>query len=398
MGITLTIGIIFEGDLKSGGGFQQQISTILELNNYSDKKYNFIAFVFSKENKLILEKFGLKTVIIKRTFLGKVLNHFYRQEWFYRYAKKFKIRSKFEKKLDCYKIDLVYFLSPSSLSLDLINHNYIITVWDLCHRDYPEFPEVNYFREFELREQLYTKSLKKAIAVFVDSELGKKNIIKRYNIDENRVFIVPFSPSVNIYTSNYVDIKGKIGINGEYIYYPAQFWSHKNHVYILDAISILKEQGIYVTAVFSGSDKGNLKHVIDYAKKLQVEYLVKYLGFVPNEEIYSLYKNSLALVMPTYFGPTNIPPLEAFAIGVPVIYPDLEGLRDQVGDAALLCDLKKPKSLADHIKSLLFSESLRHELIHKGKKRLEELQRNNLSLVLGNIFEDYYIKLKCWKS
>ena len=57
----------------------------------------------------------------------------------------------------------------------------------------------------------------------------------------------------------------------------------------------------------------------------------------------SLYKESIALVMPSYFGPTNIPPLEAFNLGVPVLYSDLPGLKDQVGDAALLLDLNKPK-------------------------------------------------------
>ena len=53
--------------------------------------------------------------------------------------------------------------------------------------------------------------------------------------------------------------------------------------------------------------------------------------------------------MPTYFGPTNIPPLEAFALGVPVLYSDLPGLKDQVGDSALLLDLNNPESMAQHM-------------------------------------------------
>ena len=60
--------------------------------------------------------------------------------------------------------------------------------------------------------------------------------------------------------------------------------------------------------------------------------------------------------MPTYFGPTNIPPLEAFKINVPVLYSDLPGLRDQVGKAAMLIDLKKPESLASNLKKLLNSK------------------------------------------
>ena len=104
----------------------------------------------------------------------------------------------------------------------------------------------------------------------------------------------------------YIDIKNKYKIDGDYIYYPAQFWSHKNHVYILDALAILKKQDIKISVIFSGSDKGNLQYVLNYAKNIGIEELVKYIGFAPNEEIYHLYKQSFALVMPSYFGPTNI--------------------------------------------------------------------------------------------
>ncbi len=391
----LKIAIVFEGELEIGGGYQQQVSTIVKLKELN--KYYFLGFVFNKKNKEILENYGINSIIVKKSLFDKVLRWLNCQDWFLPVSKKIKLLSNFEKYLIKYGIDLVYFLYPSSLSLDLINHNYILTVWDLCHRDYPEFPEVNFNREFELREFLYSRSLKKAVAILTDSEFGKLNIIRRYAVNPERVYVAPFYPSINVFRSISIDIKVKYQIEGEYIYYPAQFWAHKNHVYIIDALSILKTQGIRLFAIFSGSDKGNLSYVLNYAEKMGVRELIKYIGFAPNEEIYSLYKNALALVMPTYFGPTNIPPLEAFAVGTPVIYSDLPGLRDQVGDAALLCDLKNPNSLAEHLKTLLNNTALRNELIIKGKKRLEELTKTNITTILENIFDDYHIKLKCWR-
>jgi len=392
----MKIAVVFEGVLHVGGGYQQQLSVFTRLGSL-DNKYEITAFVFSEENKKVLKRYNVKTVLVKKTLLDKIHRFLHRQHWFFRFSKSFRLKTLFEKKLKDNNVDLVYFLSPSGLSLDLIEHNYIITVWDLCHRDFLEFPEVNYYREFELREQLYLKALKKAVAVLVDSEPGKENIVRRYGIDDSRIFVAPFTPSINIYLDNNLDVKTKYKINGEYIYYPAQFWSHKNHVYIIDALSILMSQGFTLTAVFSGSDKGNLKYVMNYAKKMGVEDLIKYIGFAPNEEIYSLYKNSIALVMPTYFGPTNIPPLEAFSIGVPVIYSDLKGLKEQVGDAALLCDLSDPNSLATHLKNLLESEKLRINLIEKGKQKLKELSRYDILETLDTIFTNYSIKMKCWK-
>lgn len=390
----IKIACVFEGDLQDGGGFQTQLSTVYALSQHLN--YQIIAFTFSKKNYKVLKNLGLETVYVKQFKLDKLLRTLYVRHFFSIF--KLKIKTKFEKKLEDSKIDLVYFLSPSFLALDLISHNYVFTIWDLCHRDLPEFPEVNNFREFENRELLYNYAPKKAIAVITDSELGRENCIRRYTLDADRVFAASFLPSLNISKTKFIDIREKYNIIGEYIFYPAQFWSHKNHIYIIDAISDLKREGVLLHVVFSGSDKGNLQYVLDYAKKMNVYDLVKYIGFAPNEEIFYLYKQSLALVMPSYFGPTNIPPLEAFAIGTPVIYSNLLGLREQVADAALLCDLRNPKSLVEHLKTLMNNPDKRIELIRKGQRRLNELQKISVLEVLIQIFDDYMIKLKCWKS
>lgn len=391
----LNVALVFEGEVQSGGGYQTQLSTIIELLKL--EKYNFKVFTFSDSNQIFLESLGIKTILVNGSLFDNIVRYINRQEFFLSFQAKLKLKSIFEKIIANNEIDLVYFLSPSILSLDLLEHNYIITVWDLCHRDFPEFPEVNFNREFERREQLYTKALKKAIAILTDSEIGKENIIKRYGIDDNRIFHVSYLPSVNIKKTNFVNIKSKYNISGHYIYYPAQFWAHKNHTYIIDALSILRKNGKEVAAIFSGSDQGNLKYILNYAKQLQVNDLVKYIGFAPGEEIYYLYKQSLALVMPSYFGPTNIPPIEAFYIGTPVIYSDLRGLREQVGDAALLCNLSNPESLAKQLTLLLNNKAKRKGLIKKGKMQLEKLQKNNIINIICKILEEYETKLKCWK-
>ena len=393
----MKIGVVFDGDLQVGGGFQYQ-RTVLNLIRDLKDKYEFVVFTFSPENEKYLRTMEFKTIILKRKILDKIKRLTLRLDSFSFLLTKVNLVCDFEKHLEQEDIDLVYFLQPSGLALDLIKHNYIITVWDLCHRDYPEFPEVNFNKEFEKREFIYTRALKKGVAIISDSETGKQNIISRYGIDPDRVYVLPFLPSTNVYTRNDINVKEKYRITtGYYIYYPAQFWAHKNHVYIIDSIALLKNKGIYLTAVFSGSDKGNLNHVLEYAKKKRVIDLIKYIGFVPDEDIYSLYKNALALVMPTYFGPTNIPPLEAFAIGTPVIYPDLPGLKEQVGDAALLVDLNKPETLATHLENLMNSEKLRQELIEKGRNRLNEIKSMDRISILENIFSGYEAKLKCWK-
>jgi glycosyltransferase involved in cell wall biosynthesis len=97
---------------------------------------------------------------------------------------------------------------------------------------------------------------------------------------------------------------------------------------------------------------------------------VRYLGPVPDEDMPALYTLSAGLVMPTFFGPTNIPPLEAWHFGRPVITSDIRGLREQMGDAALLIDPRSPQALADAMLRLWRDDALASELAERGRTRL----------------------------
>jgi glycosyltransferase involved in cell wall biosynthesis len=117
---------------------------------------------------------------------------------------------------------------------------------------------------------------------------------------------------------------------------------------------------------------------------------------VPNEEIPYLYKQSLALVMPTYFGPTNLPPLEAFSLDVPVLYSDKVGLRDQVGNAALLMDLCEPMSMACHLAELIETPELRERLVKNGRVLLTKYTDESRLSVLKMVLYDFRRRRVCW--
>lgn len=396
----LRVAVITQSKMTSGGGFQYELSLIRILGKLDRDKYQFIYFTSNKEvqNRLVSE--GYQNVfLLKSNFVDKLIRLYQRQSFSYFLAQKFRILSMFEKELKRYAVDLVYFLGPSGIALDLLEHSYIITVWDLCHLDNPEFPEVSYYREFERREYFYSKSLSKAFAVITDNEVTKKKIATKYGVNDKRIHILPFVVSNQILqkVNHEINVRSKYSLQREYIFYPAQFWPHKNHIYILEALNILKREGIKIDSVFVGSDKGNLDFVRKKIKEYDLEDQVKILGFIPEEDIYSLYKNSIALVMPTYFGPTNIPPLEAFYVGVPVIYSDIEDFRVQVKDAVLFCDLKDPGSLANHIKNLRNDPTLREDLVLKGKNILSSIREDDILTVLEKIFQDYIERKKCWK-
>jgi glycosyltransferase involved in cell wall biosynthesis len=396
----MRIAVILESPLYSGGGFQQELSTAVLLNRHPDG-YEFVFYVTRRENIAILKDQGIQARYLETgSFVHKVHAGLVRNAGTGQLLCSLGMgRLAFEKVLIRDGIDLVYFLSPSWLALLLSRLNYVITIWDQCHRDHPEFPEVRLNKEFEKREYFYRNALFKAVAVIADSEHGRADLVRRYGCDASRVYAAPFLPPDRIDGLAETDVIGKYSIGNKFIFYPAQFWSHKNHIYILDGLKILREKyGFGLDVVFSGSDKGNLNHVLRYARSLGLQGSVHCVGFVPHCVLISLYRKAVALVMPTYFGPTNIPPLEAFSLGCPVCYPDLPGLRDQVADAAFLMDLADPASLATHLVTILNDKDLVQKKIMAGKSIVSRWLPKDYWKVLNGIFVDYAVKMRCFQK
>ncbi len=396
----MKIGVIFHGEILAGGCFQQTLNAIRLLSEEkSDDEYIFYSpstpnAQHVKDDGIITNtlNFGRKERFIhKLRKIGK-LN---------RFLDKFRLCQPIDSYFEKDGIDLIYFAGPSPICLFLERINYVFTVWDLCHRDHVEFPEVRQSFEFEARENLFHMALTKAVAVIAESPLGKENLVRRYRLDEHRVHWVALSPAQrepNQDNHDFDPLKAAgIPLNSSYIFYPAQFWAHKNHRLIIEALAYLrKSKKIDVYAVFCGSDCGNLPIILEMAKQRGVSDLVKYMGFVPDENMNSYYRKSLALVMPSYFGPTNMPPLEAFALGVPVVVSDLPGLRDQVGDAGLLVSPDNFQDLGAIILRLLEDPKLKDELSTRGTLRLKEFSNQKRISKLFEIFNTYKIKRQTW--
>ena len=84
-------------------------------------------------------------------------------------------------------VALAYFISPNPLALDLVDTPMMNTVWDLGHRDLPEFLEITGDRHYEERETFFSHVLPKSFRVFVDTESTAKKIVHYYGVDPTRI-------------------------------------------------------------------------------------------------------------------------------------------------------------------------------------------------------------------
>lgn len=295
-------------------------------------------------------------------------------------------------------IDIVWNVGFDCLSMEV---PYITTVWDLQHRLQPYFPEVSDHGQWDVREQEHATTLRRATVVLTGTDVGKAEIEQFYQVPSERIRVLPFPvPQFVLEGCPESDqqILDTYCLQNNYLFYPAQFWAHKNHVNLLLAVQWLRDQhNLVFPIVFSGADQGNLSYVRELVEEFGLSDQVKFLGFVPQKDLIILYRNALALTFVTFFGPDNLPPLEAFALGCPVIASNVAGAQEQLGDAALLVDPKDPKQIAAAIKLLWEDSELRQTLIDRGKVRSSQQTRENYVRSVFAILDEFAAVRRCWK-
>ncbi|WP_024343039.1 glycosyltransferase [Bradyrhizobium japonicum] len=368
------VGIFLELPLDVGGGFQQSLTDIMWMRDWA-KTVGLEVTVFTTlpDNVAILADLGISSEYLKLGWLDRLF-------LFLRYLGPFDLMqftmracAPFEKKLSRAGVDIVYFTTTSNWNLVLYKLPFIITIFDGCFRDSPEFDEVREFGQFERRDIVWRSAATKAAVVITNADELIDLLCRRYAMERDHAVCIPFSPSVYMSrpgTSEEAQdaaILRKHHLEPGYLFYPAQFWSHKNHATILLAMHLLRAQGERHTLVLCGSDPGARAAFEALVAQYELGDSVRMLGFVPSTELGALYRGAKALVMATYFGPTNLPPLEAWAVGTPVIYP--EAFKAQAGDAAVLFDYDDPTSLARAIVKVGSVEE-RTRLVAAGKQRL----------------------------
>ena len=292
------------------------------------------------------------------------------------------------------EIDLLWFPTPFAEHVDV---PYIATVWDLEHRTHPYFPELGEHGEWRARDSYYADTLRRATYVVTGTEVGRDEIARFYTVDRERVRVLPHpTPTFAIEAAKQLAPPLALPIGTPYVLYPAQFWSHKNHIGLLDGIAELARRGTTVHCALVGSDKGNLAFVRAHAARLGIADRVHFLGFVERTDLVALYRHAAALAYTSLCGPENLPPLEAMALDCPVIASDFPGAREQMGDAALLVDTLDPRSLADAIERVLTSPELRRDLQARGRARAARYTQVEFCHDLEAIIDDFRRRRALW--
>ena len=352
----MKIGILFEGSPKNPGGFNQSLISALILNEIIEYKDKFTFITLDETCNNLLIKKNLKTIIYKNSLFSKILNKLYSNKFLKKLFNKFNITHSFTKFLKKNNFEIIIFLSPHQLSLYCSDVKFVINIWDIDHKKNSPYPEHNINNTFKKRENFMNYVLFKSFKIIVAHEQIKNDLINLYKCNSEKILVqsfISYLPFLKSDEKKKYDIKTlnyRIPFQKKILFYPASFWPHKNHIYIVDTAIILKKKSINnFHFLFCGPDKGNFNFIKNEIKKKKLSEFFTIIQFASNEEVIYFYQNTFGVVMPTTGGPTNLPLYESFFFKKPIFYT--KGLLndENLKKAIIEIDIKDPVDFANKL-------------------------------------------------
>jgi len=282
-----------------------------------------------------------------------------------------------------------YFYCPyiSSYPHYFLKRPYFFTLHDL--------QEYYLYKFFTLKQHIIRRVLNKALlnqAAFVtcESKFVKNDIVNFFNIEEKKIKIFQAPPSLDYLNFSFntkvsTQIKLKYNLPNKYFFYPAQFWKHKNHIRLVKAFHKLSISYGDIYLVFTGSEKNILLKLKNEIEVLGLKEKILFLGYIENEDMPYIYKNSLSLVMPSLFESISIPVFEALTLGVPVISSNVFGLKDQISRAGVLFDPKSTKNIYESLLLAVNNKELLKKNTKIGLSKMKKI-RSNFKSDLNRLF------------
>jgi glycosyltransferase involved in cell wall biosynthesis len=214
----------------------------------------------------------------------------------------------------------------------------VLNLHDLQHLHFPENFTAS---DIAARNRLYGQSAALADAIVVSSEYVRNDLVSQMNVPAEKVFTVPvtWDPKVidGLRKFSVQDAVARYQLPSAYAIYPAQFWPHKNHVRLVQALRIVRDKrpGNDLKLVFTGyRGHSGWPSVQAAIQEEGLEADVICLDHVPVEHLAALYMGSVFCVMPSTFEASSYPVIEAQVLGVPAMCSNVTSLPELMCDGA----------------------------------------------------------------
>jgi glycosyltransferase involved in cell wall biosynthesis len=224
------------------------------------------------------------------------------------------------------------------------------------------------------RHQVHARLLGRARRVICESRQVKTDIIRFFGLPEERAVVITAPPLQQFLAGETGDrlqaARVRLQLPEKFLFYPAQFWVHKNHLRLIEAFREIVTEFPDLKLVFTGKKRDEYDVVMGAIRKYGLSEKVCHLGNVEQDDLQTIYKLATALIMPSLFESVSIPVYEAFQVGTPVAASNILAIPEQVGDAGLLFDPESVASIKQAILRIVEDPQAARLLGEKGRHRM----------------------------
>ena len=250
----------------------------------------------------------------------------------------------------------------------------IVTIHDCIHLKFPQYLP-NRIAHTYAWANLWTAT-HKARRVLTVSEFSKKDIVRYFNIPEEKVTVIPnaIDERFKIAPSEIemARLRDRYQLPNRFVMYAGNIKPHKNIERLIDAFALVHKRGLDdIGLLVTGSEVSQYSKLRRAVHQYGLRKHVRFLGFQTEANLAVLYRLASVFVIPSLYEGFGLSPLEALASDTPVVASNASSLPEVLGDAAILVDPYEVRAIADGIVTALEDSDVIRDLKRKGRVRVE---------------------------
>jgi glycosyltransferase involved in cell wall biosynthesis len=237
-------------------------------------------------------------------------------------------------------------------------------------------------------------SIRKADKIIAVSKATADSLVTIMGIPDEKIVVIhnaadQYKPVAKEKASAY--ITEKYNITPNYILTLLTLEPRKNLELLLKVFSVLKVKKVNLRLAVAGASGWKDSYLREnYGRFNLTENEVKFLGYVPEEDIAYLYSGASVFLFPSRYEGFGIPPLEAMTCGTPVISTNVFSLPEVIGDAGILLDPDDIDGWVEAIIKVVSDETKREEMRRKGIERAKLFSWKIAAEKTLKVFESLY--------
>lgn len=278
------------------------------------------------------------------------------------------------------KLDLLHV--PHFNAPIMYQGKFIITIHDLIkHLSIGRATTTLPYYQYLIKHLAYRFSVRvnlfRADKIIVPAFFWKDYLVKHFGLNEEKIFVTYESATKSLLKKsalNPLEVLYKYNLNKPYLIYTGNLYPHKNVPFLIDAIKQFNashEHRLELALVCARDDT--------FKNAVETDETIKFLGFVPDEELAALYGQALALVQPSLIEGFGLTGLEAMSVGLPVLSSNSTCLPEIYGSAALYFDPRDTSDLIGKLAQFFSDQELSVRLMIAGRKRVKQFSWQRMS-------------------